>query len=70
MTITLAAWAKARGVSRQCAWRWAADGRIAGAVKVGARWRVPADAPRPGRGKRGPGPRVNKIVINIGAENY
>ena len=49
MTLTLAAWATLRGVSRQCAWRWAHAGRIAGAVQDGCtgRWSVPIDSPRP-----------------------
>lgn len=49
MTITLAAWARSRGVTKQRAWQWAKAGRVQGAVKVGGRWAVPEDAPVPER---------------------
>jgi len=47
--VPLQVWAMTHsdGVSDRTARRWAQAGRLAGAVKVGAMWLVPADAPSP-----------------------
>lgn len=67
--MTLAAWARSRGVTKQRAWQWAKRGRIAGAVKRGGRWDVPPDAPVPARISYGGRPRRKLAADSLANRN-